>query len=104
MIQARPTVDRPQGNLARHARCQPPFSARSVRAPSPRLPPQAVDLLQLRARKSRAAGREFERGCPLGRSEERRVGKECVSTCSSRWSPYISKKQHNTLKKQQNTK
>src|SRR3546814_8376385 len=25
---------------------------------------------------------------PLERSEERRVGKECVSTCSSRWSPY----------------
>src|SRR3546814_13281169 len=25
------------------------------------------------------------------RSEERRVGKECVSTCSSRWSPYNSK-------------
>src|SRR3546814_13956216 len=24
----------------------------------------------------------------LERSEERRVGKECVSTCSSRWSPY----------------
>src|SRR3546814_6483805 len=24
----------------------------------------------------------------LGRSEARRVGKECVSTCSSRWSPY----------------
>src|SRR3546814_11549741 len=24
----------------------------------------------------------------LSRSEERRVGKECVSTCSSRWSPY----------------
>src|SRR3546814_11686319 len=22
------------------------------------------------------------------RSEDRRVGKECVSTCSSRWSPY----------------
>src|SRR3546814_20979383 len=22
------------------------------------------------------------------RSDERRVGKECVSTCSSRWSPY----------------
>src|SRR3546814_12271308 len=28
----------------------------------------------------------------LRRSEERRVGKECVSTCSSRWSPYHSKK------------
>src|SRR3546814_12694739 len=24
----------------------------------------------------------------LYRSEERRVGKECVSTCRSRWSPY----------------
>src|SRR3546814_9830089 len=27
-----------------------------------------------------------------GRSEERRVGKECVSTCRSRWSQYHSKK------------
>src|SRR3546814_19861533 len=30
-------------------------------------------------------------GCgsqPSDRSEERRVGKECVSTCRSRWSPY----------------
>src|SRR3546814_12464778 len=26
------------------------------------------------------------------RSEERRVGKECVSTCRSRWSPYHAKK------------
>src|SRR3546814_15222834 len=25
---------------------------------------------------------------PVLRSEERRVGKECVSTCRSRWSPY----------------
>src|SRR3546814_3854333 len=24
----------------------------------------------------------------IGRAEERRVGKECVSTCRSRWSPY----------------
>src|SRR3546814_13936634 len=30
----------------------------------------------------------------LPRSEERRVGKECVSTCRSRWSPYHSKKTH----------
>src|SRR3546814_13301948 len=28
----------------------------------------------------------------IGRSEERRVGQECVSTCSSRWSPYLYKK------------
>src|SRR3546814_16603461 len=31
----------------------------------------------------------------IGRSEERRVGKECVSTCRSRWSPYHSKKNTN---------
>src|SRR3546814_11183357 len=29
------------------------------------------------------------------RSEERRVGKECVSTCRSRWSPYHYNKNHN---------
>src|SRR3546814_21053228 len=27
----------------------------------------------------------------VGRSEERRVGKECVSTCRSRWGPYHEK-------------
>src|SRR3546814_19802933 len=31
-------------------------------------------------------GRQYE--TTVGRSEERRVGKECVSTCRSRWSPY----------------
>src|SRR3546814_5541105 len=39
-----------------------------------------------------AAGRRAVRSCPQTpaavRSEERRVGKECVSTCRSRWSPY----------------
>src|SRR3546814_11344078 len=29
-----------------------------------------------------------QEGVAVGRSEERRVGKECVSTCRSRWSPY----------------
>src|SRR3546814_20885048 len=29
------------------------------------------------------------------RSEERRVGNECVSTCRSRWSPYHAKKKNN---------
>src|SRR3546814_14534444 len=33
----------------------------------------------------------FYRICVI-RSEERRVGKECVSTCRSRWSPYHLKK------------
>src|SRR3546814_1483379 len=33
-------------------------------------------------------GRPAYRCRVIGRSEERRVGKECVSTCRSRWSPY----------------
>src|SRR3546814_16891141 len=33
------------------------------------------------------------------RSEERRVGKECVSPCRSRWSPYTTKKQNTTQHK-----
>src|SRR3546814_18779130 len=37
----------------------------------------------------------FQGGHEPRRSEERRVGKECVSTCRSRWSPY-----HYTKKKQ----
>src|SRR3546814_12010946 len=48
---------------------------------------------------------ERKRGCCmiadresiLWRSEERRVGKECVSTCRSRWSPYHSKKKRSTI-------
>src|SRR3546814_20287022 len=35
-----------------------------------------IDHSKIRSSRSRA------------RSEERRVGKECVSTCRSRWSPY----------------
>src|SRR3546814_12182185 len=34
------------------------------------------------------------------RSEERRVGKECVSTLRSRWSPYHSKKKTTTKQAQ----
>src|SRR3546814_12334794 len=30
----------------------------------------------------------WARAAFFSRTEERRVGKECVSTCSSRWSPY----------------
>src|SRR3546814_11853336 len=32
--------------------------------------------------------RELDEVSGRTRSEERRVGKECVSTCRSRWSPY----------------
>src|SRR3546814_12205692 len=44
----------------------------------------ATDLLPVR---NDAGEFEFSAERTL-RSEERRVGKECVSTCRSRWSPY----------------
>src|SRR3546814_15902748 len=42
-------------------------------------------------------GQDQPVGVAVERSEERRVGKECVSTCRSRWSPSHSKKKNNTL-------
>src|SRR3546814_20631576 len=48
------------------------------------------DFLQTTNRRIYAAGDV--------RSEERRVGKECVSTCSSRWAPYSKKKKNTKLK------
>src|SRR3546814_16767933 len=44
-----------------------------------------------RGERHRGAARRC-RGARPPRSEERRVGKECVSTCRSRWSPSPSKK------------
>src|SRR3546814_7303667 len=39
-------------------------------------------------RDAKPAARQTPECRPGRRSEERRVGKECVSTCRSRWSPY----------------
>src|SRR3546814_2044939 len=47
-----------------------------------RSPPHNIRLLY------QAAHRPFHAAAHRRRSEERRVGKECVSTCRSRWSPY----------------
>src|SRR3546814_15018095 len=47
------------------------------------LPDIADDECGLRLRRLREAF-----GDRAFRSEERRVGKECVSTCRSRWAPY----------------
>src|SRR3546814_2524565 len=54
------------------------------RAPLPADPP--LRLAAPPARRLREA--EGPAGISAQRSEERRVGKECVSTCRSRWSPY----------------
>src|SRR3546814_6928028 len=57
--------------------------------------PAATPIVPLlaRERNPRAAAPWLEqimpgRAATSNRSEERRVGKECVSTCRSRWSPY----------------
>src|SRR3546814_6195903 len=49
-----------------------------------------TDLEKLREKVRLAVRRTATRwtGKKPVRSEERRVGKECVSTCRSRWSPY----------------
>src|SRR3546814_6016987 len=46
---------------------------------------EIVPLLQMMARHCSTEDRLL---ITADRSEERRVGKECVSTCRSRWSPY----------------
>src|SRR3546814_6959044 len=48
-----------------------------------RLPDAMLPFLE----EGRECGVRLPRG-DRARSEERRVGKECVSTCRSRWSPY----------------
>src|SRR3546814_17940848 len=49
------------------------------------------------AGRNRSLQHAFHRPAATVRSEERRVGKECVSTCRSRWSPYHYKKNHTTI-------
>src|SRR3546814_3160180 len=43
---------------------------------------------RVQALRTRAGERGLQLSPEVIRSEERRVGKECVSTCRSRWSPY----------------
>src|SRR3546814_4263886 len=52
--------------------------------------PEADDEAPRAADRGHLVGEAVAERCLLVelRSEERRVGKECVSTCSSRWSPY----------------
>src|SRR3546814_9187879 len=49
--------------------------------------PGAVESRQVRGWHESARLDVHDPAQPLLRSEERRVGKECVSTCRSRWSP-----------------
>src|SRR3546814_15220309 len=56
----------------------------------------AADVILHRAVIAADAGEVIDRdGLAAQRSEERRVGKECVSPCRSRWSPDHSQKKDN---------
>src|SRR3546814_16286734 len=69
--------------LTSHRKISSPLSwstRESISQPSPQ-------MLQPRAGTSSVAASPRR----THRSEERRVGEECVSTCSTRWSPYYQK-------------
>src|SRR3546814_18980649 len=62
---------------------------RAFRLPRAHLERQTPDSgLEDRAAATSTLGALGRVTVPAKRSEERRVGKECVSTCRSRWSPY----------------
>src|SRR3546814_12377586 len=68
-----------------------PDGAETVDARGQWLAPGIIDLGVFATDKPAFHFGGLTRAAPMpdrGRSEERRVGKECVSTCSARWSPY----------------
>src|SRR3546814_13142388 len=82
------------------------FSQSSTIANAAHYNPDDTHSLCGRSKYARGAGSPLSRPLMLtrretGRSEERRVGKECVSTCRSRWSPYHKKKKIKTTTKKQ---
>src|SRR3546814_16104348 len=84
-------ADAPDAGLAAHRRLAR-FDARIAEDALFRFAgfPVVIDILVRAARQAHAPA-------AAGRSAERRVGKECVSTCSSRWSPSNSNKNTKSL-------
>src|SRR3546814_18918705 len=78
-----------QCQRSHHWSCRPPGG------PGPRSSPILSQVIRARVRHNRPC---YQRR--LRRSEERRVGKVCVSTCRSRWSPeHLKKKKKNKKKR-----
>src|SRR3546814_15020995 len=71
--------------------CALPISLRPVACFTASLQAPKVPSSQGSCGSSRAASAQKSASSAV-RSEERRGGKECVSTCRSRWSPYHEKK------------
>src|SRR3546814_9060700 len=86
----------------RHTRCALVTGVQTCALPIYAMPGtwtgDALDAMEQLAEQVLPPGTDFEwtelayqernTGNTAIRSEERRVGKECVSTCRSRWSPY----------------
>src|SRR3546814_9917112 len=81
----------------RHTRCASVTGVQTCALPIScmRLSPDRIFLAELRGPETWDYLAALNTGHPgsvttthANRSEERRVGKECVSTCRSRWSPY----------------
>src|SRR3546814_12397352 len=66
---------------------------------SPHRPKRCANHCTDRAQRERTATTRSTRAGRAARSDERRVGKECVSTCRSRWWAYPSTKQKKNTKK-----
>src|SRR3546814_12521054 len=92
----RPLHEKRRPRLDPHARPR-----RQAMAKGHRPPRQIVDLLEIAVAHLQEVEREPLEiiAVQIARSEERRVGKECVSTCRSRWSPYHYKKKDKKISK-----
>src|SRR3546814_14403620 len=92
---SRPAIRIPRNpEVVRHARhSQSPPMPRAVDA-------DATFVVDGECNRSNGAGRIAGGPVRTRRSEVRRVGKECVSTSRSRWSPYTQKKNNKTTDKQ----
>src|SRR3546814_14780740 len=81
---------RAQQRYAALARDGPPWSLEEVRSARRRAASiRHRDGLELALGRRTVAAERIVVPEPLDRSEERRVGKACVSTCRSRWSPAL---------------
>src|SRR3546814_12389865 len=81
-----------QPGVSQQNRPEKHWQVASSSHPDPKAP-RARDEMQRKRCHERQKLSKTETGCVSGlysvnRSEERRVGKECVSTCRSRWSLY----------------
>src|SRR3546814_6310276 len=72
----------------RHTRCALVTGVQTCALPISRCCCRLQDARARQQQRALGAGAVPQRRRRHLRSEERRVGKECVSTCRSRWSPY----------------